>query len=145
MGGVMMKSNLKTVLILLMTGTFVSATQVGLARPVSLEDEGSGGTCFAETGMFDLSGLAVDSGTLMPVTYSVSAASAADTLETYEIELEDEGKKGINYKAIVGYTIAAAFVGYILYIMIVPEKEEEIETPPIKDPPLALITITFGG
>ena len=145
MGAVMMRSSLKTALILLMTGTFVSATQAGLAGPGSQEDEGSGGTCFAETGMLDLSGLADDSGVLMPLTCSLSVASAADTLETYEIELEDEGKKGINYKAIVGYTIAALFVGYILYVMIVPEEEEVIEQPPIKDPPLALITITFGG
>lgn len=141
----MMNRYLRTALILLMTGTFVSATQAGLARPGNPEDEGSDGTCFAETGMLDLSGLAVDSDALMPVTCSLSVAAAADTLETYEIELEDEGKKGVNYKAIVGFTIAAVFVGYILYVMLVPEEEEEVEEPPIKDPPLGMITIPFGG
>lgn len=141
----MMKRCLRTSLILLMTGTFVSATQAALARPGSPEDEESGGTCFTENGMLDLSGLAVDSSALLPVTGSLSATAAADTFETYEIELEDEGKKGINYKAIVGFSIAAAFVGYALYIMIVPDEEEAVEKPPGKDPPIALITIPFGG
>ncbi len=141
----MMKRCLRTSLILLMTGTFVSATQAALARPGSPEDEGSGGTCFTEKGMLDLSGLAVDSSALLPATGSLSAAAAADTLETYEIELEDEGRKGINCKAIVGLTIAAVFVGYALYTLLVPEEDEAVEEPPGKNPPIALITIAFEG
>ena len=141
----MMKRYLKRALILLMTGTFISATQAALARPGSPETEGSGETCFTETGMLDLSDLAVDSCALLPSTGSISSAASADTFETYEIELEDEGKKGINYKAIVGLAIAAAFIGYALYIMLVPEDDEETEKPNVKEPPVTMITIPFGG
>lgn len=129
---------LRTALILLMTGTFVSASQSALSRPVTAGDDGSAENCFTETGMLDLSELAVG-----PSAFP--AAAAADTLETYEIELEDEGKKGVNYKAIVGIAIAAAFIGYALYIMIVPDDEEEPDELPGKEPPAAIITIPFGG
>lgn len=143
----MIKRCLRTSLILLMTGTFISATQASLAGPLSGEGESTSGTCFTEKSMLDLSGLAVESNALFPAAGgSLSAAAAGDTLETYEIELEDEGKKGTNYKAIVGFAIAAAFVGYWLYIMIVPGEEEEAPVePPGKEPPSALITIPFGG
>ena len=141
----MIKRCLRTSLILLMTGTFISATQASLAGPLSGEGESTSGTCFTEKGMLDLSGLAVESSALLPPTGSLSTAAAADTFETYEIELEDEGKKGTNYKAIVGLTIAAAFIGYALYILLVPEEDEEIVDPPGKEPPIALITIPFGG
>ena len=141
----MMKKCLRNSLILLMTGTFVSATQASLAGPVCGEDGSPGGTCFTEKVMLDLSGLAVESSALLPATGDFSVAAAADTLEMYEIELEDEGNKGINYKAIVGLTIAAVFIGYALYILLVPEEEEVVEEPPGKDPPIGMITIPFGG
>ena len=129
-----------------MTGTFVSATQAALARPANGEGESSRGTCFAEKGMLDLSDLAAESGALLPSAGNLSASAAADTLETYEIELEDEGKKGVNYKAIIGLSIAAIFVGYALYIMLVPDEEEEADpVVPGKPLPAALITIPFGG
>lgn len=141
----MIKRYLRTALILLMTGTFVSATQSALARPAGEREEDSTESCFSETGMLDLSVMSVDSGPIMPEKATLSSFAAADTLETYEIELEDEGKKGINYKAIIGFTIAAAFVGYALYILLVPEEEEEEPEPPGKEPPVSLITIPFGG
>ncbi len=128
---------LRTTLILLMTGTFVSASQAALSRPGSAEEEGSGESCFTESGMLDLSEMTIGPGAFTP--------AAADTLETYEIELEDEGKKGVNYKAIVGLVIAAAFIGYAIYVLIVPDEEEEPEDIPGKEPPVALITIPFGG
>lgn len=140
----MMKRFLRTALIMIMTGTFVSATQAALAMPGKTEAEGSGETCFAETGMLDLSGLAGHSSAILSSTASLSTAAARDTLETYEIELEDEGKKGVNYKAIAGFTIAAVLVGYMLYIMLVPEEEETKVEPPGKEPPITLITIPFG-
>ncbi len=133
-----MKRCIRTALILLVTGTFVSASQSALSRPGSTEEKGSEENCFAETGMLDLSDMTVG-----PSAFP--AVAAADTLETYEIELEDEGKKGVNYKAIIGLAIAAAFIGYALYIMIVPDDEEESVDIPGKEPPVALITIPFGG
>jgi hypothetical protein len=133
----MLKRYLRTALILLIVGTFVSASQSALSRPVCPEDEGSAENCFAEPGMLDLSEMTV-------VSSVFSTVAAADTLETYEIELEDEGKKGVNYKAIVGLAIAAAFIGYALYIMLVPDEEEEPEDIPGKEPPVAVITIPFG-
>ena len=134
-----MKRYLRTAMILLVTGTFVSATQAALSRPALAEEEPAGGTCFdEEPGMLDLSDMALGTG-------APFAVAATDTLETYEIELEDEGKKGFNYKAMVGLVIAAAFIVYALYIMLVPEEEEEPEDLPGKDPPITLITIPFGG
>jgi len=141
----MMKRYLKSALILLMTGTFVSATQAALARSDGQVKEAAGETCFSDTGILDLSTLAIDSGPDLTASVSLSGYAAADTLQTYEIELEDEGDKGINWKAIIGFTIAAAFVGYALYILLVPEEEEEAPEIPGKEPPIALITIPFGG
>lgn len=140
-----MKRYLRTAMILLMTGTLVSATQSALARPANTPEEDSSESCFSENGMLDLSSMGVDSGPTMPEASALSSFAAADTLETYEIELEDEGKKGINYKAIIGFTIAAVFVGYALYILLVPEEEEEEPEIPGKEPPVSLITIPFGG
>ena len=127
-----MKKVLKTALILLMTGTFISATQAALARSDEPAEESAGETCFSEPGMLDLSGM------------TLPACASADTLETYEIELEDEDT-GINWKAIIGFTIAAAIVGYALYVLLVPDEQEEAEEPPGKEPPVSLITIPFGG
>jgi len=141
----MMKRYFRTALILLITGTFVSATQTALARPGSPAAGETRESCFTETDMLDLSGMTLESGAMMPAVGNYSSFAAADTLETYEIELEDEGKKGINYKVIIGYTIAAAFIGYALYILIVPDEAEEEPELPGKDPPVALITTPFGG
>jgi hypothetical protein len=141
----MMKRYLRTALILLMTGTFISATQSALARSETIPQEGSSESCFSDTGMLDLSRMSVESGPEMKGEAALSSFAPADTLETYEIELEDEGDKGVNYKAIIGFTIAAIFVGYALYILLVPEEEEEEAAPPGKEPPVSLITIPFGG
>ncbi len=140
-----MKRYFRTALILLMTGTFVSATQAALARPGSKAAGEAHESCFTETDILDLSGMTLEPGSMMQAAGSLSSFAAADTLETYEIELEDEGKKGMNYKAIIGYTIAAAFIGYALYIMLVPDEEEEEPELPGKKPPVSLITIPFGG
>jgi hypothetical protein len=130
-----------------MTGTFVSATQSALAHcpGPDLETKESAENCFDDSGAFDLSEAAAQSGALLSAPARGLRAAAADTLETYEIELEDEGKKGINYKAIIGFTIAAAFIGYAIYVLLVPEEEETEEPPPGKEPPISLITIPFGG
>lgn len=141
----MMKRYLRTALIFLMTGTFVSATQAALARSDEPVEEAAAENCFSETGMLDLSGMTLDPGPDMPSTMNFAAYASADTLETYEIELEDEGDKGINWKAVIGFTIAAAFVGYALYILLVPEEQEEEPEIPGKEPPVSLITIPFGG
>ena len=140
-----MKRYLRTALIFLMTGTFVSATQAALARSDEPVEETATENCFAETGMLDFSGMTLDHGPGMPATMNLSAFASADTLETYEIELEDEGDEGINWKAVIGFTVAAAFVGYALYILLVPEEEEEEPEIPGKEPPVSLITIPFGG
>jgi hypothetical protein len=145
-GEKMIKRCMRYSLILLMTGTFVSATQASMAGPAGARDDNLAGTCFTEKAMLDLSSLTVEPSYLLVASGSLSLGAAADTLEVHEIELEDEGKEGTNYKAIVGFTIAAIFIGYALYILIVPDDDEEApEQPPGKEPPAALITIPFGG
>jgi hypothetical protein len=138
----MMSRNLRTALILLVTGTLASATQAALCSPADSREGSPSETCFSEPGMLDLSAISI--GAPPPEAGRLSYA-AADTLQTYEVELEDEGKKGVNYKAIVGFAIAAAFVGYALYILLVPEEEEETVKPAGKEPPVTLITFPFGG
>jgi hypothetical protein len=134
MGGEMMKRFLRVSLVILMAGSLVSYTQAVLAQSPVREEAGLEETCFADPGMVDLSEAALGSAS--------AAMAAGDTLQTYEVELEDEGDKGINWKAVVGFTIAAAFVAYALYILLVPEDEEEEVEPPGKEPPV-LVRIPF--
>jgi hypothetical protein len=125
-----MRRPLKAVLVLLMTGTFVSATQASLAGTPAPAAAGTRKNCFEDGGLLDLAEMRLGA--------PAASMAAADTLETYEVELEDEGKKGVNVKAIIGFTIAAAFIGYALYILLVPEEEEEEEQPAGKEPPVYL-------
>ena len=133
----MIASKLRKTLILLMIGTFVSASQAAFSRPAGEEAVPPAETCFDEPGMLDLSSMTGGAGS------PSFAAAADDTLETYEIELEDEGGKGISVKAVVGLVIAAAFVGYFLYTVLVPEDEEEEEETGGKEPPVYLISVPF--
>jgi hypothetical protein len=130
---------MKSLFILLVIGTFISAAQSALSRPAETGSAPAEETCFGDPGMLDLSAMTIDA----DAPYSAGAHAYADTLETYEIELEDEGSKGINYKAIVGLTIAAAIVGYYLVTVILPDEEEEEEETGGKEPPVSIISIPF--
>ncbi len=135
----MMKGCSKTLLTVLVMGTFVSGVQAALASPEGSPGGSVEASCFSSGRLLDLSDLSSS-----PPPAVAAGPALADTLETYEIELEDESGKGINYKAIIGVAIAAAFVGYALYVMLVPDEEEETEEPPHKDPPVVLIRIPLG-
>ena len=133
-----MRRNLRTGIILLTIGAFISASQAAFARPAGQDEQEPVESCFSEEGMLDLSGMSSAGPDIPSMSFG-----AADTLQTHEIELEDESGKGTNYKAYIGLAIAAAFVGYALYIMLIPEDEEEETEPPGKDPAGTLISIPF--
>jgi hypothetical protein len=59
----------------------------------------------------------------------------ADTLEMYDIELEEEDGGNI-YKEIAAYIIVAGVVGYMIYTLIKPEEEEESVPTGGKEPPI---------
>ena len=59
----------------------------------------------------------------------------ADTLEMYDIELEEEEERNI-YKEIAVYVIVAAAVGYMIFKLIEPEEEEPVSDGG-KEPPIA--------
>jgi hypothetical protein len=124
MGEIMVAGYFKIALVLMIIGTMTAAQQVAA--------ESKGEECHSifdrDTSNLDLERYA--SGTEIPIRLSSSNSlpARADTLETYEIELEDEGKKGINYKAIAAVAITAAFLGYALYLFLDPGDDEEEET-----------------
>jgi hypothetical protein len=123
----------KIALILLVIGTLTSAQQIS-AEP---ERENPDSVLLEDSGMLDLAGFA--SGAEMP-----SYASGSDTLETYEIELEDTDDKGINYKVIGAVLVTAAFLGYALYLFLDPGDEEEESDGGGKPFPGAAITVPLS-
>jgi len=55
--------------------------------------------------------------------------STPDTVETYEIEIEEESKSN-RLKEMAVFVVVVAVVGYIVIVMMQPEDEEEKSTPP---------------
>jgi hypothetical protein len=55
---------------------------------------------------------------------SLAHYSAGDTLETFDIEVEEEG--GLNYKEIAAIVVLAAFITYMVIVLITPDEEEEV-------------------
>jgi hypothetical protein len=69
------------------------------------------------------------------------APMRADTLETFDIELEKKEQRNI-YKEIAAFVIIAAMVGYIVVTLIDPGDEEEVPDTGGKDVPTAFLGIT---
>lgn len=117
-----MRKAARSILVLLMIGTFVSARQIS-SRPDPEHQEQdaangrSGSVFFAHEGCVDLSRLAEASG---PTPVPAMQASFSDTLEMYDIELKPENSGGMNAKTIAALVIAAAFVAYALYLFLDP-------------------------
>ncbi|MBN1163091.1 MAG: hypothetical protein JXB45_00795 [Candidatus Krumholzibacteriota bacterium] len=125
-----MKSMGRSVLILFMIGTLVSAQQV------------SAHTVFdRQYASPELDRLVITPPDLAPAEGPGFAALAADTLETYEIALEPEKKRNI-YKEIAAYSITVLFVGYMIVQLIGTGEEEEEEQKTGKNVPTSA---TYGA
>lgn len=125
---------------------FLAAGQARAAGPAGrdLQEEKGRTSCFMEDGPEYLH-LPGESGTGFPGLLDAAAPAMADTLETYDIELEDEGEDGINYKKIAGYVVAGAFVAYALYILLDPgDDEEEEDGGGGKDIPFSTVSVPLG-
>ncbi|MDD3642445.1 MAG: hypothetical protein PHQ19_03170 [Candidatus Krumholzibacteria bacterium] len=124
----MMRRAAKTVMVLLTIGTFVSARQTAAGTagkertreddPPVIESVFTGG------GALDLHGM-VSSSLLVPE--SGVSASLADTVETYDIQLEEEKGSALNAKTIAALVVVGIFIGVALYVLIGDEEEAPIE------------------
>lgn len=113
-----------SICVLLIIGIFVFAQQV------------SSESIFDSKRHFSLHEAKLD-----PPDFSAGAAHGnvpmyADTLEMYDIELEEEEERNI-YKEVAVYVIVAAAVGYMIFKLIEPEKEETVPDDG-KEPPIAM-------
>ncbi len=71
------------------------------------------------------------------------SASGQDSVETFDVELEEEEGPGI-YKEVVMVAIVAAAVGYLVYMMIDPGEEEEASTDSDSGKPIPFVRVPFS-
>lgn len=121
----MMRRMLRSILILLLIGTFVSARQAAsnpdVGAPAEGARDGAVESVFtADDSALDLRELA--SSIRMPSGAGMSAAHA-DTVETYDIQLEDEKGSAITAKTIAALVVIGLFVGIALYVLIGQDEE----------------------
>lgn len=110
----MIRGAARSVLILFVIGTFVSAQQVRAAN------------VFTEDKSVDLAGMTLQAPDFSPGEPGARFYASADTIETYEIEIE--GKKSGNiYKEIAMVAIIAAFATYMVVTVFFPGGEDEEE------------------
>lgn len=113
----MKKDSVRTVLILFTIGTLVSAQQVSSESVFSRDDS------------VELEQLVIKSPVFSSETGSAgSLAMRGDTLQTIEIEIEDQKETNI-YKEIAMVAVVAAFVGYIVVTLFFSSDDEEDSTP----------------
>ncbi len=106
-----MKLTLKKVLIIVALGTLVSAQQV------------SSENVFEDKGDLDFDRLLLPSPNFSDSRALCFSAISSDTVEAFDIEIEEEGP-GL-YKEIAVFLIVAAVVGYMVVRIIDPGDEEE--------------------
>lgn len=118
-----MKSAWKYILILFLIGTLVSSQQV------------SSESVFTQKKHLDFDRLVIGPPDFAGKTNPVVAAAYADTLETFDIEVEDESERNV-YKEIAIFLIVGAAVGYVVYLLIKPDEEDSGDTNGGKEPPI---------
>jgi len=57
--------------------------------------------------------------------YFEYSSAGVDTVETFEIEFEDEGEKKGSWKELAAFLIVTGIVAYVVIVMIQPDEEEE--------------------
>ena len=101
---------LKNAAILFLIGAFVSAQQVCACTVIIAEEP------------LEFEKMLVEAPDFQGAEIPAFHAAGSDTLETIDIEVEED--KGTNYKEIAAYVVVAAAVTIILYILLKPEKDE---------------------
>lgn len=125
----MMGSTARTLLVLLTIGTFVSARQTA-ARPggdgkADAADPAPAESVFAAAdGALDLQEMA-SSLRLLPA--AGASAARADTVETYDIQLEQAEGNGLSAKTIAGLVVIGLFVAVAVYVLIGDDEEAQPE------------------
>lgn len=125
----MMRKTSRTVLILLTIGTFVSARQIP-SRAAGTDTANVAGALNVESvftaadGALDLQEMAAS---LQLVPDSGMRSAHADTLETYDIQLEDEQGSGINAKTIAALVVIGLFIGITIYVLIGDSDEDPVD------------------
>ncbi|MBN1885560.1 MAG: hypothetical protein JW876_08565 [Candidatus Krumholzibacteriota bacterium] len=106
----------RTMFILLLIGAFVSAQQARANESVFSRAPSRARN--------DLSSLVVDNGPdMQAVATATWRGMPPDTVETYDIELEEDEGPGLT-KEIVMFAIIAAVVGYMIVTLIQPDDDE---------------------
>ena len=113
----------KSIIVLLLIGTFVSAQQVSSEEIVDCGEH----ELHLERLVGADTGFSID-------TAARFSADCTDTLETFDIELEEE-RGGNLYKEIAIFAIVAAMVGYMVITLLDPGDEEKDSAPDGKDIP----------
>jgi hypothetical protein len=115
MGKLIVKGALKKIFLIIIIGAFVSVQQT------------SAESIFQEEERFSLHHLVLTTPVLHEGSNTAFLSFGSDTIETYEIELEEEEGPGL-YKEIAMFVIIAAVVGYMVVQLIQPDEEEETDT-----------------
>jgi hypothetical protein len=118
-----MRSACKVILVLLIIGTLVSSQQIAAE------------SVFAQKRHVEYERLVLTPPDFSLETNPHFTALAADTMETFDIEVEEEGDRSL-YKEIAVFLIVGAAVGYIVYLLIKPDEEEGEDTNGGKEPPV---------
>lgn len=127
----MMRRTAHTILVLFTVGTFVSARQVA-SGPVNPT---AGDPCAPPTAesVFSEAREGLDLQALASPVHLGPAEGAgaglADTLETYDIQLESEKDGALSAKSIAALVVIGAFVGIALWLLI----GQDDEAPPEED------------
>lgn len=121
----------RAILILAVVGTLVSAEQVS-SESVFTSKDAAGFERFGAARL-TLARTALPAGELADLTYQ---ALAGDTVETFDVDLEEEKGPGIT-KQLVIFAIVTAAVGYAVIVLLNSDDEKET-TPSGKEPPTAM-------
>lgn len=128
-----MRKLCRSLIVLFVMGTLVSAQQVSAENVFDTK-----GDLELEKMAFEIEGSTGESG-LFP------ASARSDTLETYEVELEEDSEASV-YRQIAVAAVVAAFVGYILIQYLKPDEEEEASKSNIKEIPTSTagLSVSFS-
>lgn len=108
-----MKCSLKQMLIMLTIGFFISAQQIHAEAVQRNENP------------LDLNSLVITSPDLGEDSRPVFIPTFGDTIETYDIELEEKKDSATLYKEVAAFVIAAAMVTFIVVTLLEKDEEED--------------------
>ncbi len=118
-----MTSAWKPLLILFIIGTLVSSQQA------------SSRSIFTQKRHVEYDRLVLSAPDFSENSNPAFSSLSADTLETFDIEVEEEGERNL-YKELAVFLIVGAAVGFVVYLLIKPDDVEEGDANGGKEPPI---------